>query len=73
MTFDDDGEDLLLMQSFCREMIARSVFLHPYHNWFLCAAHTDQDIDCTLEAAEEAFKVTARLPVLYSSSVSVQR
>jgi glutamate-1-semialdehyde 2,1-aminomutase len=64
MTFDDDGEDLLLMQSFCREMIARGVFLHPYHNWFLCAAHTDQDIDEVLEMADTAFRVTARLPVL---------
>jgi glutamate-1-semialdehyde 2,1-aminomutase len=64
MTFDDDGEDLHLVQTFCREMIARGVFLHPYHNWFLCAAHSEADIDELLEAAEAAFKVTARPPAM---------
>jgi glutamate-1-semialdehyde 2,1-aminomutase len=64
MTFDDDGEDLPLMQAFCREMIARGVFLHPFHNWFLCAAHTEADIDEVLEAAGAAFGLSARLPVL---------
>jgi glutamate-1-semialdehyde 2,1-aminomutase len=58
MAFDDDSQDLRLMQAFCREMIARGVFLHPYHNWFLCAAHTEEDIDEILEAAEAAFRVT---------------
>jgi glutamate-1-semialdehyde 2,1-aminomutase len=62
MTFDDDGEELHLMRAFCQEMIARGVFLHPHHNWFLCAAHTESDIDEILETAEAAFKVTARLP-----------
>jgi glutamate-1-semialdehyde 2,1-aminomutase len=64
MTFDDDGQDLHLMQAFCREMIARGVFLHPFHNWFLCAAHTEADIDELLEAADAAFGVVARLPAL---------
>ena len=57
MTFADDDEDLHLMQAFCREMIARGVFLHPYHNWFLCAAHTESDIDEVLEAADSAFRL----------------
>jgi glutamate-1-semialdehyde 2,1-aminomutase len=55
MTFDDHP-DLYHIQIFCREMIARGVFLHPHHNWFLCAAHTDADIDETLEKAEIAFR-----------------
>jgi glutamate-1-semialdehyde 2,1-aminomutase len=59
LTFDDDP-DLYHMQVFCREMIARGVFLHPHHNWFLCAAHTDADIDHTLEMADEAFAVTRK-------------
>ncbi len=57
LTFDDDA-DLYHMQVFCREMIARGVFLHPHHNWFLCAAHTDADIDRTLEMAGVAFALT---------------
>lgn len=57
MTFDDHP-DLYHMQIFAREMIDRGVFIHPHHNWFICAAHTDADIDYTLEMADTAFKVT---------------
>ncbi len=57
MTFDEDGQELHLMKAFCREMIARGVFLHPHHNWFLCAAHTESDIDEVLEAADAAFRL----------------
>jgi glutamate-1-semialdehyde 2,1-aminomutase len=60
MTFDEDKEGLALSQVFCREMIRRGIFLHPYHNWFLCAAHTEADIDHILDAANAAFKVTER-------------
>ncbi len=56
MTFDDDP-DLYHIQVFCREMISRGVFLHPHHNWFICAAHTDADIDHTLEAADDVFRI----------------
>jgi glutamate-1-semialdehyde 2,1-aminomutase len=37
-----------------------SVYLHPHHNWFVSAAHTDADIDRTLDVADEAFAVVAR-------------
>jgi glutamate-1-semialdehyde 2,1-aminomutase len=59
LTFQDDP-DLHLMRLFCREMISRGVFLHPHHNWFLCAAHTDHDIDRTLGLADIAFAQVAR-------------
>jgi glutamate-1-semialdehyde 2,1-aminomutase len=55
MTFEGD-EDMNLMRTFCREMIARGVFLHPFHNWFVCAAHTEDDIDEALEKADHAFR-----------------
>lgn len=58
MTFDDDDQEQHLSQAFCREMIARGVFLHPYHNWFLCAAHTPADIDFVLSMADQAFRLT---------------
>jgi glutamate-1-semialdehyde 2,1-aminomutase len=54
LTFDDDP-DLYHIQAFCRHMISRGIFLHPHHNWFICAAHTDEDIDYTLETADEVF------------------
>ncbi len=50
-------EDLAWMRGFCQEMIARGVFLHPHHNWFLCAAHTEEDVDWLLETADEVFGV----------------
>lgn len=54
MTFDGDHE-MHLSRLFCREMIARGVFTHPFHNWFLCAAHTEGDIDLILATADAAF------------------
>ncbi len=34
---------------------ARGVWVHPHHNWFLSAAHTDADIRRTLEVTDAAF------------------
>lgn len=31
-------------------------FFHPHHNWFLSAAHTETDIDLSLEIAQHAFE-----------------
>jgi len=42
---------------------ARGVYVHPHHNWFLSAAHSESDIQRTLEVASEAFKeVTKQFP-----------
>jgi glutamate-1-semialdehyde aminotransferase len=41
---------------FYRETTRRGVLLHPNHHWFLCAAHTDQDVAHTLEVAEAGFR-----------------
>ncbi|MCL4377091.1 MAG: aspartate aminotransferase family protein [Actinobacteria bacterium] len=40
---------------FFGEMIERGIFLHPSHHWFLSLAHTDEDVDDTLNAAEFSF------------------
>ena len=45
-------------QFFCGECAKRGVFFHPHHNWFLSAAHTQQDIAQTLDVADEAFRLT---------------
>lgn len=52
--FDDDP-DLRLGFSWSSAMLARGVYVHPWHNMFLCAAMTEQDIDGALDAAEGAF------------------
>ena len=36
-------------------MLERGVYVHPWHNMFLCAAMTEADIDDALDAAEGAF------------------
>lgn len=35
-------------------------FFHPWHNWFLSAAHTDEDIDELVAAASVGFDAVAR-------------
>lgn len=53
--FDDDPD---LRKGFCwsSAMLAKGVYVHPWHNMFLCAAMTDGDIDFALDAAEQAFQ-----------------
>jgi len=52
--FEDDPD---LRQGFCfgSEMLKRGVYVHPWHNMFLCAAMTHADIDQALDAADAAF------------------
>ena len=52
--FDDDPD---LRKGFCfsSEMLERGVYVHPWHNMFMCAAMTEADIDGALAAAEGAF------------------
>ena len=47
--------NFLRSQLWCREMVARGVFVHPHHNWFLCAAHGPAEIAEVLTAAGGAF------------------
>jgi glutamate-1-semialdehyde 2,1-aminomutase len=53
--FDDDRD---MRKGFCwsSEMLARGIYVHPWHNMFLCAAMTAADIDQALDAADGAFK-----------------
>jgi glutamate-1-semialdehyde 2,1-aminomutase len=57
--FDDDPD---LRKGFCfsSEMLARGVYVHPWHNMFLCAAMTEADIAAALDAAEAAFAALKR-------------
>ncbi len=58
MVFDDDAA-LERMRQFCGEAAKRGLFFHPHHNWFISAALTDEDIDKTLDATDQCFKVVA--------------
>ena len=53
--FEDDpkGERGL---AFCSALLDHGVYFHPWHNMFLSLAHTEADIDRTLEAVDAAMK-----------------
>lgn len=55
---DTDGE---AFASFFRHMLNRGINLAPskYEAWFLTTAHTDEDIDATLEVADESLRLLA--------------
>jgi glutamate-1-semialdehyde 2,1-aminomutase len=40
---------------FTGEAARRGVFLHPWHNWFLSAAHGDADVAWALDRTADAF------------------
>jgi len=52
--FDDDL-DFRFGFAWGEEMLKRGVYVHPWHNMFLCAAMTEADIDFALESADAAF------------------
>jgi glutamate-1-semialdehyde 2,1-aminomutase len=45
-------------ERFYAEAIRHGLFLHPNHQWFTSAAHTDDDIDAAVEICREAASVT---------------
>lgn len=51
--FDDDP-DLRKGFAFASAMLARGVYVHPWHNMFLNAAMTEDDVAFALDAAEQA-------------------
>lgn len=54
ITFQDDPQ-LAKGYAWCAELIQRGVYVHPWHNMFICNAMTDADVDFTVEAADAAF------------------
>jgi glutamate-1-semialdehyde 2,1-aminomutase len=53
--FDDD-RDFRIGYGWASQMVKRGIYVHPWHNMFMCAAMTDRDIDQALEAADGAFE-----------------
>ncbi len=56
MRFQGEGEEVKrLREEFYAEVIAQGVLLHPGHVWFISLAHTEEDLERTLEVADAAF------------------
>ena len=51
---NDDTQ--MLHQAWCAECTKRGAYFTPHHNWFISTAHTDMDIQQTLDIANEAFQ-----------------
>ena len=49
--------DFYRMQMWATEVTRRGSFFHPHHNWFLSSAHTQKEINESLNHSEDAFKV----------------
>jgi glutamate-1-semialdehyde 2,1-aminomutase len=58
LTFKNDPK-LKMSRHFAGACADRGVFIHPTHNWFISAAHTDGDIDEALGVTEAAFAEVA--------------
>jgi glutamate-1-semialdehyde 2,1-aminomutase len=55
LSFPGD-KDFTKARAFSAAMLERGVIVHPWHNWFLSAAHDDADVDRFLEAAEDGLQ-----------------
>ncbi len=51
--YTDEAINKKVKDYFFSEMVSRGILLHPGHHWFLSLAHTDKDIEDTLNAAED--------------------
>jgi glutamate-1-semialdehyde 2,1-aminomutase len=61
MIMFEDDPDFVLGYRFVQEALQRGVYMHPWHNMFLSAAHQADDIDRVLEATNGALKQVAAL------------
>jgi glutamate-1-semialdehyde 2,1-aminomutase len=59
LTFAGD-ENFAMANVFTGEAAARGVYLHPWHNWFMSAAHTPDDVDTALLVTDDAFAAVRR-------------
>ncbi len=55
-----NDESLMLHQQWCAECTMRGAYFSSHHNWFVSTEHTDEDIQKTLEIADEGFKAVKK-------------
>ncbi|MBW0102065.1 aminotransferase class III-fold pyridoxal phosphate-dependent enzyme [Pseudonocardia sp. KRD291] len=48
-------QDFRQASAWAEAAVERGVYLHPWHNWFLSTAHTDDVIDAILDRTDDAF------------------
>ncbi len=67
-----NDESLMLHQDWCAECTKRGAYFTSHHNWFISTAHTEDDINRTLEIADDAFKAVKN-KVSLTEAQSTQR
>jgi len=55
MILFEDDRDLRLAYCWVAEALKRGVYMHPWHNNFICAALTEGDVRQTLDSTDQAF------------------
>lgn len=65
ITFDKVDEHYKQRRKeFYTQTIRRGLFIQPYHHWYICYRHTDEDLEYALKCIEEAMEyVTKRYSV----------
>ena len=58
LTFEGDA-DFTKANLWANVSLQNGAYVHPWHNWFLSAAHTNADIDRALLATDDAFAAVA--------------
>ena len=68
-----DDPDMRIGFAWGEAMLARGVYVHPWHNMFLCAAMTGADIAFALDAADAAFaEIATKLNVIEPHALLMQ-
>jgi glutamate-1-semialdehyde 2,1-aminomutase len=49
-------ENFAMARAFCAAVVDHGVIVHPRHNWFVSAAHSDRDVERVLEATACGFQ-----------------
>ncbi len=62
LKFTDKNESMRekIKKAFYTETTKRGILFHPNHCWFLSLAHTEEDINKTLEASRESMKIAKK-------------
>ena len=55
-----DDLTLKLHQKWCAECTRRGAYFTSHHNWFVSTAHTEADLQLTLEIADDAFNTVKK-------------
>jgi glutamate-1-semialdehyde 2,1-aminomutase len=55
LSFPGD-QDYARASAFCAAAAEHGVIFHPRHNWFICAAHTESDVERAVDAARAGLR-----------------